>query len=202
MKSLLAFSIGMMLLIGGTAGAGDMGFEDTAEGMAKALLKPSRIKTRGLGGLLDAKGIKVRGLTLVEKQSGQTDTVEKSVTVPKGRTGGFVNLAVRFDVNSYAIRSDSIALLDELGKALNRPELSSRSMFLNGHTDSDGGEAYNLKLSLNRALAVRQYLASNHDLSPGRLKIMGYGEGVPLVANTSAANKQSNRRVEVVMVVD
>ncbi len=206
MRRILAISMGMLLLSGGLATAGDLGFEDTAEGIAKRLLKPAArpvtraFKTRGLGGTARTTGIKVRGLTLVEKQPGQTTVVEKTVTIPKEKTGGFVSLAVLFDVNSHAIRPSSTPLLDELGKALNHPDLRKQSMVVNGHTDSDGSEGHNLRLSLNRALAVKQYLANNHAISPDRLKMMGYGEGVPLVPNTSAANKQSNRRVEIAVV--
>ena len=43
-----------------------------------------------------------------------------------------------------------------------------------------------------------QYLVNNHRIAPERLKVMGYGEGLPLVTNTSTANKQLNRRVEIV----
>jgi OmpA-OmpF porin, OOP family len=57
---------------------------------------------------------------------------------------------------------------------------------------------YNLRLSLNRAMAVKQYLANNHIILPFRLKVTGYGEGLPLVTNTSAASKQLNRWVEIV----
>ena len=45
---------------------------------------------------------------------------------------------------------------------------------------------------------VKRYLANNFTIGSGRLKVMGYGEGVPLVGNTSARNKQLNRRVEIV----
>ena len=67
----------------------------------------------------------------------------------------------------------------------------------NQTTDSDGSDAYNLKLSLNRALSVKDYLVGNFSIKRDRLKVVGYGEAVPLAPNTSALNKQMNRRVEV-----
>ena len=194
MRRMIALSLGMLLLSGGLSMAADLGFEDTAEGIANRLLAPAGppgVKTRSFG------GAKVRGLTIVERTPGQQTVVEKTVVVPTERAGGYVNLAVRFDVASFAIRPESIPLLDELGTALGLPALRDRSMFVNGHTDSDGGEGYNLRLSLNRAMAIKQYLANNFTIPAGRLKVMGYGEGVPLVANTSAASKQLNRRVEI-----
>ncbi len=200
MKRIFALSMGMLVLSGAPSTAGELGFEDTASGIEKRLLAPASpaAVTRGLGGTKSTTGVKVRGLMVVEKPSGEAVVAEKTVTVPEERTGGFVNLAMRFDVNSYAIRPESIPLLDELGAALNRPALRDRSLIVNGHTDSDGSEAHNLRLGLNRALAVKRYLSENHAVAPDRLKVVGYGEGLPLVPNTSAANKQLNRRVEIV----
>jgi outer membrane protein OmpA-like peptidoglycan-associated protein len=52
---------------------------------------------------------------------------------------------------------------------------------------------------MHRALAVKQYLIINRSVDPNRLIVYGYGEGMPLRPNTSAANKQLNRRVEIVV---
>ena len=72
-------------------------------------------------------------------------------------------------------------------------------MIINGHTDSDGKDKYNLRLSLNRAGAVKKYLMDHYNVSRDRLKVMGYGECMPLKPNTSEKNKQLNRRVEIVV---
>jgi len=117
---------------------------------------------------------------------------------PGKRTGRFINLKIEFDVNSYAIRPDSFSLLNELAKALNDPRLKGQVVFLNGHTDSDGAEEYNLRLSMNRALAIKHYLIINRSLASNRLIVYGYGENMPLKSNISASNKQLNRRVEIV----
>ncbi len=70
-------------------------------------------------------------------------------------------------------------------------------MLINGHTDADGSEGYNLELSVNRAAAMKRYLVNTHRIAADSLEVVGYGEGMPLVANSSRANKQLNRRVEV-----
>jgi OOP family OmpA-OmpF porin len=124
--------------------------------------------------------------------------VWETVNAPEKRTGGFVNLKIEFDVNSYTIRRGSYTILNELGKALSDPRLRERVITINGHTDSDGKEKYNIRLSLNRAGAVKQYLVDHYDISPDRLKVVGYGESMPLKPNTSRENKQLNRRVEIV----
>ena len=201
----LALTAAFMFMSIGLAEAGELGFEKTSEGIARALLSPANLpsdefKTCGLSETATPAEFKVRGITVVERKQGQTEVVEGLITVPSERTGGFVNLAVRFDVGSYSIRSNSMQLLDELGGALRMSDLRDRIVSINGHTDFDGEEDFNLRLSLNRALAVKQYLENNHAISSERLKIMGYGEGLPLVPNISAANKQLNRRVEIVVV--
>ena len=193
----IVLSLGILVLTGGLSVAADLGFEDTAEGMVNRLLAPTNLsgaKIRSLGGSV---GAKVRGFTMVERVPGQQTVVEMTVEVSGGNTAGSVNLAVRFDVASFIVRPESIPLLRELGKALGYSGVRARSVFINGHTDSDGGENYNLRLSLNRAMAVKQYLVNSFAIPPGRLEVMGYGEGVPLVTNTSAENKQLNRRVEI-----
>jgi len=78
------------------------------------------------------------------------------------------------------------------------PRLKDQVVFLNGHTDSDGAEDYNLRLSMNRALAVKHYLIINRSVASNRLIVYGYGENMSLKPNTSVANKQLNRRVEIV----
>ncbi len=65
-----------------------------------------------------------------------------------------------------------------------------------GHTDSDGSEAYNLKLSQSRVDTVKKELISKH-IEASRLVAKGYGETKPLVPNTTRANKARNRRVEI-----
>ncbi len=65
-----------------------------------------------------------------------------------------------------------------------------------GHTDSDGDDAFNLKLSQDRVNSVKQALIEQ-GIKAFRLNAVGYGETKPLVPNTTEANKQKNRRVEI-----
>jgi len=144
----------------------------------------------------DTRPVKTRAIKVVRKDKGKE--VWETIITPEQRTGNYVNLKVEFDVDSYAIQPEYFFILNELGKALNDPRLKDRIMYVNGHTDSDGAETYNLRLSMNRALAVKLYLITNHSISPDRLIIYGYGESMPLKSNSSSANKQLNRRVEIV----
>jgi len=189
------FIILFMLLTFEQTYAGDLKFETTAEGIIDALTIPKadqKIKTRSLK---EGSDRKARGIKIVEERQGQI--VEKTIVVFEKAPAHGVNLKIEFDVDSYSIRLESFKLLNELGKALTSEKLKEKGVIVKGHTDSDGEEAYNLKLSLNRALAVKLYLTSNFLISSSQLKVAGYGEGIPLVPNNTEKNKQINRRVEI-----
>jgi outer membrane protein OmpA-like peptidoglycan-associated protein len=177
--------------------AGEYNFETTAQGIEKALTQPrptKKIRTRGIK-TRGFKPVKTRGIRVVEEEEGKI--VEKTVMVVENQSTQGVNLKIEFDLESYTIRRESVSLLDELGKALTGDKLEGKNIFIKGHTDSDGSDNYNLKLSLNRGLSVKQYLIANFEIAPTRLKVVGYGESMPLVPNTSNAKKQLNRRVEI-----
>jgi len=68
-----------------------------------------------------------------------------------------------------------------------------------GYTDSVGSAAYNKKLSLRRAEAVRDYLVSI-GVDPAKLEVDGAGMDNPVADNKTAAGRAKNRRVEVVVI--
>jgi outer membrane protein OmpA-like peptidoglycan-associated protein len=64
-----------------------------------------------------------------------------------------------------------------------------------GHTSSEGGPEYNLRLSEERARAVAKWLI-DHGVDAKRLVVKGYGLTQPLVPDDSEENRQKNRRVQ------
>ena len=74
-----------------------------------------------------------------------------------------------------------------------------RNVLIEGHTDNLGNEDFNVKLSQQRADAVRDLLIAR-DVSPQRIRTKGYGPKFPVVDNDSAAGRQQNRRVEVLVL--
>jgi outer membrane protein OmpA-like peptidoglycan-associated protein len=68
-----------------------------------------------------------------------------------------------------------------------------------GHTDSDGNDKFNQKLSQTRVDTVKNELVSQ-GINSNKLKAIGYGESKPLVPNTTAENKQKNRRVKIIVI--
>lgn len=66
---------------------------------------------------------------------------------------------------------------------------------IGGHTDAEGSESYNLRLSENRAKAVAEYLISK-GVSEKRIQFKGYGKSCPIDTNETEEGRAKNRRVE------
>lgn len=101
---------------------------------------------------------------------------------------------VNFDFNKATLRPDSEPVLNQV-LALFKADPQMKAE-IGGHTDNVGNAAYNLKLSADRADAVKNWLAS-HGVDAARLSSHGYGQTMPLVPNTSDENRAKNRRVEL-----
>ena len=129
---------------------------------------------------VDAKGCPI---VLTEKETELLDT-------------GMIRLQnINFDSGKAVIKPESFAPLDEVGDILSRwPQLRIE---IGGHTDSQGSDAYNQKLSEERAAAVREYLLPKFPtLKADQLTSAGYGESSPIAPNDTAFNRAKNRRVE------
>jgi len=101
---------------------------------------------------------------------------------------------VNFDVDSDRLREDSDPALEQILAALEAsPDLA---VTVEGHTDSDATDAYNLDLSQRRADAVVAWLVERGVEAP-RLTALGVGEAQPISDNGTAAGKAANRRVEI-----
>ncbi|GAB4519025.1 MAG: OmpA family protein [Roseibium sp.] len=104
---------------------------------------------------------------------------------------------IYFPSGSASLEARSAPLLNSLVGIISRcPGLVIE---VGGHTDSDGSETSNLRLSERRAAAVKQYLVSR-DIPDDRIRSVGYGESRPVAPNTSAEGKRRNRRIEFVVV--
>ncbi len=104
---------------------------------------------------------------------------------------------VYFAFNKYTLSPSSIATLDTLVTILKRfPKVT---VVVEGHTDALGSDAYNMKLSLQRAGTVRDYLI-RHGIAGSRLSVKGYGKSRPVAINRNAdgtdnpAGRALNRR--------
>ena len=137
-----------------------------------------------------------------EDEDGCPDAAEgeKKIAVIVKRDRIEILEKVYFAVNSDRILPKSYELLDNVAQVLNdHQEIPSISV--EGHTDSDGSNDYNLDLSQRRSESVRRYLIDK-DVEASRLSAKGFGEEEPIVANDSKENKAKNRRVEFRIVED
>lgn len=109
-------------------------------------------------------------------------------------TGKAEVYGIYFDVDSAVIKPESEAALKEILALLQaQPALK---LTVAGHTDAANTDAYNLKLSQQRAEAVVAWLV-RHGVDAGRLAAKGFGESQPIADNATAAGRALNRRVEV-----
>ncbi|UCF18916.1 MAG: OmpA family protein [Gemmatimonadota bacterium] len=113
--------------------------------------------------------------------------------------GRLILSEISFETNSANLNEESRRILDEVAEALlARPDLEIE---IQGHTDSVGSAAANLRLSDRRAQAVYEYLIRNHsNLGPGRFVVRGFGETSPIASNDTASGRRANRRVEFVVM--
>lgn len=107
-----------------------------------------------------------------------------------------IDADVLFDVAKYDLKETAFQKLDSLSKIIKI--VDKATLLFEGHTDSDGDEVSNMRLSLNRSLSVKSYLeALFGEEAQYDYKIHAFGESKPRVPNDSKVNKQQNRRVEI-----
>lgn len=105
--------------------------------------------------------------------------------------------SVLFASGKYALLETAQTKLNQVAEAL-KEQGEDKQMVVEGHTDSQGSNAVNQPLSLNRASAVRDYLVGR-GVNAGRITAVGLGSSRPLVDNKSAENRANNRRVEIII---
>ena len=107
-----------------------------------------------------------------------------------------LDAAVLFDVDSAVLGPDAVAALTGL---LGRMTGAPSRIVVQGHTDADGSDAYNLDLSRARAEAVGDWFGVRGPEGMA-IETVGYGESRPVASNEEAVGKALNRRVEIVIV--
>ena len=134
----------------------------------------------------DSPKLKTRSLRnlQVEQSGAQTETEQR-----------FVSLTIGFKFNSTEITPDSADTLSSLSKALKSDQLASLEFMIEGHTDGKGTPDYNMKLSQQRAAAVKSYL-EKQGVPAKRLRSQGKGDTE--LANADDRFAAENRRVKII----
>ena len=109
-----------------------------------------------------------------------------------------ITIAIRFDYDSSRIRPDSFGAVGLMADALYHPYLQGYCFLIVGHADGTGNREYNLKLSQQRADAVRAALINPFGISAARIEAVGLGEEQLLNAANPAAAE--NRRVQLINI--
>ena len=143
--------------------------------------------------------------TISTSTIGSVEQIRSELGATETERGTVVSLPgdVLFDFDKAEIRPDARPTLDKLAELI--MQSGDATVAVEGHTDSKGNDAYNLKLSERRAQAVRDYLKDVRSVPGDRMTVKGIGENRPVAQNMTPDGKdnesgqQKNRRVEVVI---
>jgi outer membrane protein OmpA-like peptidoglycan-associated protein len=104
---------------------------------------------------------------------------------------------VNFETNKNTLLPSARTILDQVAASL--AAYPSAQVAIHGHTDNVGGAKYNMKLSTNRAEAVKAYLVTK-GIDPGRITTKGFGFTKPIADNATPEGRAKNRRIEFIRV--
>jgi outer membrane protein OmpA-like peptidoglycan-associated protein len=151
-------------------------------------------KAEQQAGALTAAGAKAeRDQALIEQQEQQL----KELNAKKTDRGLVITLGdVLFSTNKAHLKSGGTRNIQKLADFLKK--YPQHNVLIEGYTDSTGSEGLNQKLSERRANAVRAALIER-GISGDRITTHGYGEAFPIAGNDTAASRQMNRRVEIIL---
>jgi outer membrane protein OmpA-like peptidoglycan-associated protein len=110
-------------------------------------------------------------------------------------TGIVIHQTIYFEFNRAVIRPVSFPILDTVAQVMR--DFPDITIEIQGHTDSRGNDAYNMRLSGERAASVLQYLLQQ-GVAAQRMTSAGFGETRPIDSNRTPAGRARNRRVEFV----
>ena len=124
-------------------------------------------------------------------------TPEEAILIRKGNDINIRLMGLSFASGQATIETRFNEFLSKVSAAI---ELFPKSKItIEGHTDSYGSDESNLRLSNDRAEAVRYYLSANVGISSERIEAIGYGESRPIATNETAAGRAKNRRIELII---
>ena len=121
---------------------------------------------------------------------------QKSIYDDLSANGRWATQGILFDVGAADVKGESTPTLKEIAETLKEhPDLKVE---IQGHTDNAGSAATNMKLSEDRANAVKTVLEKDYGVPAEQMTAKGYGSTKPVSPNTTVEGRANNRRVELV----
>jgi len=163
----------------------------TKDELRKALLLDApKLQTKGVN--QSQKGALPKGFNRIA----DNDITQAAANYDVVAQQPIAELTIHFGYNSAEIHPDSYEILQGCAELLQ--EYSEVKLLIAGHTDSIGGEQFNLDLSQRRARSIQQHLTHQHQVAADRLFVEGYGKTEPIETNDTAWGRAENRRVEFI----
>ncbi|NTV95380.1 MAG: OmpA family protein [Thiobacillus sp.] len=173
----------------------------------EASIKGLGQRADGTDAALKDHAAKIDGAAGAAQEASRTakEALERAVSAGKLAEGKLMYEVVmtddtlRFELEGADLSKQAKLQLDTFADKL---KAENRNVYveIQGHTDTTGNKAYNQKLSLARAEAVKEYLNMNCGLPLHRLAAIGYGDKAPLADNKTRAGRIENRRVVLVVL--
>jgi OmpA-OmpF porin, OOP family len=133
-------------------------------------------------------------LTIVEKGEVEQEITANAILKELNETGKAI-LYINFDSGKSTIKKESMPVVEQIIEMMKLA--TDIKISVEGHTDSDGSNESNLKLSEARAKAVVEAITKG-GIDAARLSSAGFGEEKPIADNSTAEGKAKNRRVELI----
>jgi len=161
---------------------------------AKAKAEADALQAREEAAKADAQRARQAAADLRAQLLEQFNRILETRDTPRGLV---ITMAdVLFDTGKYELRSGTREQLAKLSGILLAH--SGLNLAVEGYTDSTGSDEFNQKLSEQRASTVRDYLIAQ-GLAEGAITAKGCGKSMPVASNDTAAGRQKNRRVELIV---
>ena len=130
-------------------------------------------------------------------ESVDVNRVSKEKLANKLAELGSVDVNIHFAKNSANLTNKEVVQLGIIANALKSNKLKDKRVFIEGHTDCDGEELFNMNLSQKRANSVTKLLKDKFGIDSNRLTSLGFGEIYPVATNDTEEGKAKNRRVTI-----
>ena len=166
-----------------------------------------RDKTVEVRGEISGEDAKTKILRAISGVAGVNLTVNDQLQIPnargaRGKKAGplqiklnelMLGTSIEFDTGSSRLRTDNNKLLDAIADVLQGN--ANVKVEIGGHTDGNGTETKNVRLSQRRAEAVKKYLVDK-GINSNRIEAIGYGSSMPIADDSTFDGQRQNRRIE------